>query len=102
MNARRQPNWKVLPHAFLITPNVPEAARLTEMEVTDLLTMAKAAAVISRLGAKYVLIKGGHLKGDPVDVLWMAGENHSLPAEHFDTTTRTAPAAFSQPRSRRD
>ena len=77
---------KLLPHAFLITPNVPEAARLAEMEVTDLLTMEKAAAVISRLGAKNVLVKGGHLKGDPVDVLWTAGENHSLPAERVDTT----------------
>ena len=77
---------KLLPHAFLITPNVPEAARLAEMEVTDLLTMEKAAAVISRLGAKNVLVKGGHLKGDPVDVLWTAGENHSLPAQRVDTT----------------
>ena len=77
---------KLLPHAFLITPNVPEAARLAEMEVTDLLTMEKAAAAISRLGAKNVLVKGGHLKGDPVDVLWTAGENHLLPAERVETT----------------
>ena len=76
---------KLLPHAFLITPNVPEAARLAEMEVTDLPAMKKAAAVISRLGAKNVLVKGGHLKGDPVDVLWTAGEYHSLPAERVDT-----------------
>jgi hydroxymethylpyrimidine/phosphomethylpyrimidine kinase len=77
---------KLLPHAFLITPNIPEAARLAEMEVTDLLTMEKAAAVISRLGAKNVLVKGGHLQSDPVDVLWTAGENHSLPARRVDTT----------------
>ena len=76
---------KLLPHAFLITPNVPEAARLAEMEVTDLPAMKKAAAVISRLGAKNVLVKGGHLKGDPVDVLWTAGKYHSLPAERVDT-----------------
>ena len=56
------------------------------MEVTDLPAMKKAAAVISRLGAKNVLVKGGHLKGDPVDVLWTAGEYHSLPAERVDTT----------------
>ena len=76
---------KLVPHAFLVTPNVPEAARLAEMEVTDLPAMEKAAAVISRLGAKNVLVKGGHLKGDPVDVLWSAGENHWLPAERVDT-----------------
>jgi hydroxymethylpyrimidine/phosphomethylpyrimidine kinase len=77
---------KLLRHAFLITPNVPEAARLAEMEVTDLLTMQKAAAVISRLGAKNVLVKGGHLKGASVDVLWTAGENHALPAKRVETT----------------
>ena len=71
------------------------------MEVTDLLTMEKAAAVISRLIAKNVLVKGGYLKGDLVGVLWTAGENHSLPAGRVDIT-RTAPAAFYQPRSRRD
>jgi hydroxymethylpyrimidine/phosphomethylpyrimidine kinase len=76
---------KLLRHAFLITPNVPEAARLAEIEVTDLPAMEKAAAVISRLGAKNVLVKGGHLKGDPVDVLWTAGESHWLPAERVDT-----------------
>ncbi len=77
---------KLLPHALLITPNVPEAARLAEMDVSDLPAMEKAAAIISRLGAKNVLVKGGHLTGDPVDVLWTAGENHSLPAERVDTT----------------
>jgi len=77
---------KLLPHALLITPNLLEAARLAEMEVTDLPAMEKAAAVISRLGAKNVLVKGGHLQGDPVDVLWTAGENHSLPAQRVDTT----------------
>ena len=76
---------KLLPHAWLITPNVPEAARLAEMEVTDLLTMEKAAAALCRLGAKHVLIKGGHLKGDPLDVLWTAGECHVLPAARVDT-----------------
>ena len=76
---------KLLCHAFLITPNVPEAARLAQMEVNDLPAMEKAAAVISRLGAKNVLVKGGHLKGDPADVLWSAGESHWLPAERVDT-----------------
>jgi len=77
---------KLLPHAFLITPNVPEAARLAEMEVTDLVAMEKAAVVISQFGVKNVLVKGGHLDGDPVDVLWSVGESHSFPAQRVDTT----------------
>ncbi len=77
---------KLLPRAFLITPNVPEAARLAGMEVTDRPTMEKAAARIAQLGSKNVLVKGGHLKGDPADdVLWSAGEKHVLTAERVDT-----------------
>jgi len=40
--------------------------------------MEKAAAVISRLEAKNDLVKGGHLKDDPVDVLWSGGEGERL------------------------
>jgi hydroxymethylpyrimidine/phosphomethylpyrimidine kinase len=76
---------KLVPLAFLVTPNLAEAARLAEMEVTDLAAMQKAAACIARLGAKHVLVKGGHLAGDPVEVLWCSGEHHALPAERVDT-----------------
>ncbi len=77
--------YNLLPQAFLVTPNLPEAARLAEMEVTDLAAMQKAAARIARLGAKNVLVKGGHLACDPVDVLWCSGEHHPLPAERVET-----------------
>ncbi len=76
---------KLLPTAFLVTPNLPEAAKLAAMEVTDVLAMEKAAAVIARLGAKNVLVKGGHLDGDAVDVLWTEGRTRTLPAERAET-----------------
>ena len=72
---------KLLPNAFLVTPNLPEAPQLAEMEVTDLRSMEKAAAAISRLGAKSVLVKGGHLDGDPVDLLFSTGHTLCLLAE---------------------
>jgi hydroxymethylpyrimidine/phosphomethylpyrimidine kinase len=75
----------LLPHAFLVTPNMPEAARLAAMEVQDLASMEQAAAVVSQCGVPNVLIKGGHLAGNTIDVLWMEGQVHHLPATRIDT-----------------
>ena len=76
---------KLLPHAFLVTPNLAEAARLAAMVVNDLPTMELAATRIAQLGVPNVLIKGGHLKGDAIDVLWTEGKAHRIPASRVDT-----------------
>lgn len=76
---------RLLPTAFLVTPNLPEAGKLAAMEVTNVLAMEKAAAVIAQRGAKNVLVKGGHLDGDAVDVLWTEGRTQTLPAERTET-----------------
>jgi hydroxymethylpyrimidine/phosphomethylpyrimidine kinase len=68
---------RLLPHASLVTPNLHEAGVLSGMSVMDLVTMQEAARRIASLGAKAVLIKGGHLAGDAVDVLfWQGGFRH--------------------------
>lgn len=61
---------ELLPRALLVTPNIPEAAALTGLEVKTVEGMKEAARSIRRLGAEAVLVKGGHLEGDPVDVLF--------------------------------
>lgn len=61
---------ELLPRAALVTPNLDEAAVLTGIPVKTTDDMKRAAALITGLGAKAVLIKGGHLEGDAVDVLW--------------------------------
>ena len=60
----------LLPRAFLITPNVPEAEALTGMKILTLQDMRLAACRLRELGAKAVLIKGGHLEGDSTDLLF--------------------------------
>jgi hydroxymethylpyrimidine kinase/phosphomethylpyrimidine kinase/thiamine-phosphate diphosphorylase len=61
----------LLPLAFLITPNIPEAERLTGLAITDEEGMQQAARAIHRMGARNVLIKGGHLEGmTSVDILF--------------------------------
>ena len=59
----------LIPIAYLITPNVPEAEEITGMKIETVEDMKKAGQKILDLGPKYVLVKGGHLDGDAVDVL---------------------------------
>jgi hydroxymethylpyrimidine/phosphomethylpyrimidine kinase len=60
---------KLLPLATVVTPNLSEAAALAGMEVGTVKEMQEAAKRICAYGVKAVLIKGGHLQGDPVDLL---------------------------------
>ncbi|MBT3256061.1 MAG: bifunctional hydroxymethylpyrimidine kinase/phosphomethylpyrimidine kinase [Deltaproteobacteria bacterium] len=60
----------LLPLAHVVTPNLPEASDLCGFPVEDLKAMEAAAREIHRFGAPYVLVKGGHLKGDAVDLLF--------------------------------
>lgn len=55
----------LLPRLHLITPNAPEAARLTGLPVNDRKSQAAAAKVLAASGCS-VLLTGGHLPGDPV------------------------------------
>ncbi|MDY0189737.1 MAG: bifunctional hydroxymethylpyrimidine kinase/phosphomethylpyrimidine kinase [Desulfuromonas sp.] len=65
---------RLLPTAYLLTPNVPEAEVLTGMTIADLSSMEQAAQQLHAMGARNVLVKGGHLDGDPVDVLLHHGK----------------------------
>jgi len=69
-DARQALITRVLPLALVVTPNLPEAEALTGMPVTDRAGMEEAARRIGALGPRHVLVKGGHLKGDAVDLLW--------------------------------
>jgi hydroxymethylpyrimidine/phosphomethylpyrimidine kinase len=75
----------LLPTAFLLTPNLHEAALLAAMEIPDVRSMEKAAAAIARFGVANVLVKGGHLDGDAVDVLWTEAQTHIFPAPRVET-----------------
>jgi hydroxymethylpyrimidine kinase/phosphomethylpyrimidine kinase len=70
----------LLPLAHVVTPNLPEASDLCGFPVEDLKAMEAAAREIHRFGAPYVLVKGGHLKGDAVDLLFGAGHG---PTNHY-------------------
>jgi hydroxymethylpyrimidine/phosphomethylpyrimidine kinase len=61
---------RLLPLADVVTPNAPEAAALTGQPVTSIEDLRRAAAALVDHGARAALVKGGHLTGPAVDVLW--------------------------------
>jgi hydroxymethylpyrimidine/phosphomethylpyrimidine kinase len=61
---------RLLPLATVVTPNLLEAELLTGMNITDETRMLAAARMINAMGPQWVLIKGGHLPGNPVDLLF--------------------------------
>lgn len=61
---------ELIPAATLITPNIPEAELLSGLSIQSLDDVREAATEIKELGCQAVLIKGGHLEGEAVDVLF--------------------------------
>lgn len=66
----------LIPLAEVVTPNIPEACAILEngfgkvTEINDIKDMEEAVKAIHSLGAKSVLLKGGHLSGDAIDMLY--------------------------------
>ena len=57
-------NSKLIKRVSLITPNIPEAEILTKISISSVDDMMRAAKILLNIGAKNVLIKGGHLKSN--------------------------------------
>jgi len=76
---------QLLPLCYVVTPNLPEASVLSGREVKGLDDMKGAAKAIHRLGARNVLVKGGHLPGNPIDVLFDGKGFHEFEGERVET-----------------
>jgi hydroxymethylpyrimidine/phosphomethylpyrimidine kinase len=61
---------RLLPLALLVTPNIPEAEILSGIRIKRPQDRLKAARAICKLGARNVLIKGGHAKGNADDFFY--------------------------------
>ncbi|MFF0463634.1 bifunctional hydroxymethylpyrimidine kinase/phosphomethylpyrimidine kinase [Streptomyces mexicanus] len=75
---------KLLPVATVATPNLDEVAQLTGVQVTSEDQLRDAAAAVLAYGPAWVLIKGGHLSGEAVDLLTDGSEEHWLRAPRLD------------------
>jgi hydroxymethylpyrimidine/phosphomethylpyrimidine kinase len=77
---------KLIARAYLLTPNLDEASELVGFTVDDRDSMRRAAEILIRMGARNVLVKGGHLKGDALDLLVLeGGEVREFSVARIDT-----------------
>ena len=76
---------RLLPLADVVTPNVPEAEALTGMTIATGADLEEAARRIVSLGARAALVKGGHLAGPAIDVLWDGRQVTRLEAARIDS-----------------
>jgi hydroxymethylpyrimidine kinase/phosphomethylpyrimidine kinase len=82
---------KLFPLSDLITPNIPEAERIAKIKIISSDDIAAAAKIMQSMGAKNVLIKGGHFEATVVgrkaiDHLFMSDEVVVLESDLIDTT----------------
>ena len=75
---------QLVPLATVVTPNLPEVEQLTGVRVEDEAGLPRAAEAVLALGPRWVLVKGGHLRGDAVDLLTDGSERHLLRAPRLD------------------
>lgn len=70
---------RVIPLATVVTPNLDEVRALTGVDVVGEEGLEAAARAVHALGAKWTLVKGGHLAGEAVDLLWPSGTRYAAP-----------------------
>ena len=76
---------EILPLADVLTPNIPEAEKISGMKINSAEDMERAAKRIGELGVKNVLVKGGHAIGDALDILYDGSQFYHFSAERIDT-----------------
>jgi len=75
----------LLPCAFLVTPNIHEAAALTGQNIESVEDMQRAAKTIAQSGPDNVLIKGGALADSAIDVHYTQNECEIFESRRIDT-----------------
>ena len=75
----------LIPLAAVVTPNIPEAEALTGMVIASDDDVMEAARRIAGMGARSVVVKGGHRQGPAVDVLYDGHDFRQFSAPRIDT-----------------
>jgi hydroxymethylpyrimidine/phosphomethylpyrimidine kinase len=76
---------RLVPLAMVVTPNIPEAEALTGIAISSLEDMRRAAAMIVELGARGVVVKGGHRDGPATDLFYDGSRYQEFTAPRIDT-----------------
>jgi hydroxymethylpyrimidine/phosphomethylpyrimidine kinase len=77
----------LLPRALVVTPNLDEVTALTGAVVTGEEGLLEAARAVHALGPRWVLVTGGHLPGEPVDLLYDGASGSALRGPRLTTTS---------------
>src|SRR5579884_371726 len=75
---------ELLPTATVVTPNLHEVTQLTGIKVADASELRGAAEALLGFGPRWVLVKGGHLAGEAVDLLYDGTTEHRFRAPRLD------------------
>jgi hydroxymethylpyrimidine/phosphomethylpyrimidine kinase len=84
-DAERALRERLLPRAAVITPNALEAETLTGMRGSELEDLRRMAQRLCEMGAGAALVKGGHARGDPVDVLFDGERFHEFSSPRIES-----------------
>jgi hydroxymethylpyrimidine kinase/phosphomethylpyrimidine kinase len=84
-HARSAMRERMLPLATVVTPNLPEAAELAGVSEPGFSELREVARRVHDLGPDWVLLKGGHLEADPVDVLFDGRDFTEIRRPRIDT-----------------
>jgi hydroxymethylpyrimidine/phosphomethylpyrimidine kinase len=76
---------RLIPRAAVVTPNIPEAEALTGLRIVTAEDVRRAAVRLHELGARAVIVKGGHAQGDPTDVLFDGAAFHEFSSTRIET-----------------
>ena len=87
---------KLIPIADLLTPNIPEMKALTDSSLLSLEEKKEAAQQLFNLGAKAILLKGGHEEGEvKTDVLFLSHRVSKSPSHRVAETTSSVSLSMS-------
>ncbi len=75
----------IIPLADILTPNIPETEAITGINIKTIDDMKIAAKQIYNMGAKNIIIKGGHLDGDAIDILYNGKNYYTYTTERIQT-----------------
>ena len=76
---------QLFPLALIVTPNLPEAERITRMKIETESDITRAARMMQDFGAKNVLIKGGHLLAGNLNAADLRARDYLFTAEKTET-----------------
>ncbi|MCP4723730.1 MAG: bifunctional hydroxymethylpyrimidine kinase/phosphomethylpyrimidine kinase [bacterium] len=72
----------LIPKIDVLTPNIPEAERITGNKISAIEDMITAGKNIAGLGCRNILIKGGHLEENSIDILVTGNDHYKIRGEY--------------------